>query len=91
LLINDGNRGLEEDDVIGTFIIGAIVGGAAVWYYGPQMRAHLEESTREVRSRAADTLQSAAEGLQSVRQSVAPGTEDVPGAGAAKGKDRRSA
>jgi hypothetical protein len=57
--------------VIG-FILGAVIGGAAVWLYGEQMRtylSYLDDKTRDVRSKAADTLQAAAEGLQTSKGS----------------------
>ena len=79
------------DTVIGSFILGAIVGGAAVWYYGPQVRTYVDEASRSVRSRAADTLQSAAESLQSARQAVEPGgsTGTTGSTGMAGGAERR--
>jgi hypothetical protein len=57
-------------------ILGAIIGGAAVWLYGDQMRTYLtylDDKTREARSKAADTLQAAAEGLQSAKTTVEGG------------------
>lgn len=77
--------------MIGSFILGAIVGGAAVWYYGPQVRTYVDETSRSVRSRAADTLQTAAETLQSARQAVEPGgSRGATGtAGMAGGTERR--
>lgn len=63
--------------MIGAFVLGAVVGGTVVWYYGPQVRTYVDETTRSMRSRAADTLQSAAETLQSAKQTVEPG----PGSG----------
>ena len=59
--------------MIGSFLMGIIMGGAAVYFYGPQMRQYLDEKTRTARSRAADTLQSAAEGLQSAKDTIEGG------------------
>ena len=59
--------------MIGTFLMGIIMGGAAVYFYGPQIREYLDDKTRTARTRAADTLQSAAEGLQSAKESVEGG------------------
>jgi hypothetical protein len=54
--------------VIGTFIVGAMVGGAAMYFYGEQIRGYLDQTARSARERAAGTLQSASEGLQSAKQ-----------------------
>jgi hypothetical protein len=59
--------------VITGFLMGAVVGGAAVWFYGTQMRQYLDDKTRTARSRAADTLQAAAETLQSAKDTVEGG------------------
>jgi hypothetical protein len=59
--------------VIRSFLVGTIVGGAAVWLYGPQMRAFFDDKTRNARSRAADTLQAAAEGLHSTAETLESG------------------
>jgi hypothetical protein len=52
------------------FIFGMIVGGAAVYFYGRQIREYVDETTRGARDRAADTLHAAAEGLQTARERV---------------------
>ncbi len=59
--------------MIGTFIFGALMGGAAVWFYRDQLREYLDEQTRSARTRAADTLQSASEGLQSAKETLEGG------------------
>jgi hypothetical protein len=51
--------------VIGSFVIGAIVGGAAMYFYGGQIRDYVDQTTRGAREKAADTLHAAAGGLQS--------------------------
>lgn len=66
--------------MIGSFILGALVGGAAVWYYGREIRRFLDENTEPVRRRAAETLQAAADTLQSPRT----GTGSGPGPGPAE-------
>lgn len=60
----------KEATVIGSFVLGAIVGGAAVWLYGPQIRAFVEDRTRTARGRAAGTLQAASEGLQAAKEKL---------------------
>jgi hypothetical protein len=40
------------------FIVGAIAGGLAVWYWGDQIREIAESRTQGVRRGAADTLRS---------------------------------
>lgn len=74
--------------MIGRFILGAIVGGAAVWYYGPRLREYVDDASRNVRTRAADTLQSAAETLQSAKQAVEP-SQGARGTEMAGGQERR--
>lgn len=59
--------------MIGSFIVGAIMGGAAVWLYGREIREYVEDRTRGARDKAADTLQAAAEGLQSAKEKVEGG------------------
>ena len=38
-------------------IIGAIIGGAAVWYWRDKIGTNLDEKTRQLRLKAADTLE----------------------------------
>jgi hypothetical protein len=59
--------------VIGSFIFGALIGGAAVWFYRDQLREYLDEKTRTARTRAADTLQSASDSLQSAKETLEGG------------------
>jgi len=59
--------------VIGSFIFGAMIGGAAVWFYRDQLREFLDDKTRVARTRAADTLQSASEGLQNAKETLEGG------------------
>ncbi len=40
------------------FILGALAGALAMWYWGDDIREYLESRTRDVRGRAVDTLQS---------------------------------
>ena len=59
--------------MIGSFILGALTGGAIVWFYGRDIREYVDDKTSTVRTRAADTLQSAAEGLQSAKDKIETG------------------
>ncbi|MGH7391087.1 MAG: hypothetical protein ACREM3_16760 [Candidatus Rokuibacteriota bacterium] len=72
--------------MIASFVIGAIVGGAALWYYGPRLKDHVDETSRTVRSRTADTLQTAAETLQSAKQAVEPEVDRPRPASATPGR-----
>jgi hypothetical protein len=54
--------------VIGSFVLGAIMGGAAMWFYGREIRDYVGTATRDARTKAADTLHSAAEGLQAAKE-----------------------
>ena len=38
----------------GSFLLGAIMGAAAVWLWGREMEEYVEEKTRGVRTKAAD-------------------------------------
>jgi hypothetical protein len=59
--------------MIGSFLMGVITGAAAVYLYGPQIREYVDEKTKAARSRAADTLQAASEGLQAAKETVEGG------------------
>ena len=59
--------------MIGSFIFGALIGGATVWFYRDQLRDYVDDKTRVARSRAADTLQTASEGLQSAKETLEGG------------------
>ncbi|HEY7650420.1 MAG TPA: hypothetical protein VID04_15600 [Methylomirabilota bacterium] len=59
--------------MIGSFLMGVIMGGAAVYFYGPQIREYLDEKTKTARTKAADTLQAASEGLQAAKETVEGG------------------
>jgi hypothetical protein len=38
------------------FVLGAIVGGIAIWVWGDELREYMDRRTRVVRSKAADQL-----------------------------------
>jgi hypothetical protein len=59
--------------VIRSFLFGALIGGTAVWVYRDRLREYVDDKTKVARSRAADTLQSAAEGLQSAKETLEGG------------------
>jgi len=40
------------------FIVGAIAGGVAMWLWGEEIMRYATDGSREMRKRAADTLQS---------------------------------
>ena len=40
------------------FLLGALAGALAMWYWSDDIREYLESRTRDVRGRAVDTLQS---------------------------------
>jgi len=43
------------------FIMGALVGGLAVWFWGEELRAYADDKTRDVRDRAVEKLQTVEE------------------------------
>lgn len=54
--------------MIGSFLLGVIVGAGAMWLYGRDIVMYVDEKTREARTRVAETLQSAADTLQGSKQ-----------------------
>ena len=58
---------------LGRLIFGALLGGAAVWFYRDQLKAYLDDKTRSARTRAADTLQAASENLQGSKETMEGG------------------
>jgi hypothetical protein len=59
--------------VIKSFLLGAIAGGAAMWFYGEQIRELVDDATSGVRTRAADQMHTVADTLQSVADTVDQG------------------
>jgi len=45
----------------GAFVLGAIIGAAAVWVWGREMEAYVEEKTRGVRTKTAERVRAVAE------------------------------
>ena len=59
--------------MIRSFLLGAIVGGAAVWWYKDEIREYVDDMTEGLRDRAASGLEQAAERLQTAADSVGGG------------------
>jgi hypothetical protein len=59
--------------VIRSFLLGAIVGGAAVWCYKDEIREYVDDMTAGFRDRAASGLEQAAERLQTAADTVEGG------------------
>lgn len=59
--------------MVRSFLVGAIVGGAVVWLYGREIRQFIDDRTLTARTRAAETLKSAAEGVQSAKEKIEGG------------------
>jgi hypothetical protein len=57
-----------------SFILGAVAGSLAMWFWGDELRRHAETGTRAVRERTADTLEAvdakAGEVLDTARDQV---------------------
>jgi len=64
--------------VIKSFLVGAVAGGVAVWFWGDQIREALDEATSGVRTRSAERLHGAADTLQSVADTVDRGLSGTP-------------
>ena len=56
--------------MIKSFLVGAIAGAAAVWFWGDEIRDYLDEQTRGVRTRAAGPLHAVAETVENVAATV---------------------
>lgn len=54
--------------MIGSFLLGALVGAATMWLYGRDIVLYVDERTRSARTHVAETLQSAAEMVQGSKQ-----------------------
>lgn len=59
--------------MIKTFLAGAIMGSAVMWMWGDRIRELIDDKTSDVRARAAEGLQGAADTLQSVADTVDQG------------------
>jgi hypothetical protein len=59
--------------VIKSFILGTITGGAIMWVWGPQIKRYVDDRTRTVRTRVADSLQTTAETLHAAAETVEEG------------------
>lgn len=64
--------------MIKSFIVGAIAGAAAMWFYGEQIREVVDDATSGVRTRAADQMHNVADTLQSVAETVDKGLTGAP-------------
>jgi hypothetical protein len=51
---------MMEDEMM-KFLLGAIVGALAMWYWGEEVRDYLDAKTRDVRGKAVEKLQSVEE------------------------------
>jgi hypothetical protein len=59
--------------MIKSFLVGAIAGGMAMWFWGDQVREIFDDATSGVRTRTAEQLQGVADTLQSVADTVDQG------------------
>jgi hypothetical protein len=57
--------------MIGTFVMGALMGGAVAYLYGDQLRTYL--NTTDLGRRATKSMQSAAESMQSAKEGFESG------------------
>jgi len=55
---------------IRSFVAGMVVGGVLVWIYGREIREYVDDKTRGARTRAAETLGAAAEGLAAAKERI---------------------
>jgi hypothetical protein len=59
--------------VVKSFVLGAITGGALVWFWGPEIREFIDAQTLGLRGAAADRLQTAADTLQAAKETIETG------------------
>jgi hypothetical protein len=66
--------------VVKSFILGAVTGGAIVWFWGREIREYIDERTLGLRQAmaarlqaAADSLQATADKLQSAKETIESG------------------
>ena len=64
--------------MIKSFIVGAIAGAAAMWFYGEQIREAVDDATSGVRTRAAESMHNVADTLQTVADTVDQGLTGTP-------------
>ena len=59
--------------MIKSFLVGAIAGAAAMWFYGEQIREAVDDATSGVRTRTVESMHNVADTLQSVADTVDQG------------------
>ena len=64
--------------MIKSFLLGAITGAAAMWFYGDRIRETVDDATSGVRTRAAEQMHNVADTLQSVAHTVDQGLTGTP-------------
>jgi hypothetical protein len=63
--------------VVKGFILGAITGGAIVWFWGREIRELIDAKTQGAREAVADRLETAASGLQSTAEKLQRAKESL--------------
>ena len=59
------------------FVLGAIAGGAAVWLWREDIESFLEQQTRGIRTRAADSIESVEKTAETVVETLHKGQEAI--------------
>jgi hypothetical protein len=59
--------------VVKSFVLGTIVGGATVWFYGDRIREYIDARTEAWRQRVAGGIEAVTDSLQSVKERVEDG------------------
>jgi hypothetical protein len=68
------------------FVLGAIAGGAAVWLWRENIESFIEQQTRGIREKAADSIESVEKTAESVAETLRASQEAIrpsPGRSAA--------
>jgi len=63
------------------FVLGALVGGLAVWYWGEEIREYAESRTHDVRKSAADVIRSVGKKAEDVLGQTREQVDNVTQAG----------
>ena len=63
--------------MIKSFLVGAIAGAAAMWFYGEQIREAVDDATSGVRTRAVESMHNVADTLQSVADTADQGLTET--------------
>lgn len=71
--------------MVKSFVLGGILGGAAVWFYGDHIRRYIDERTETVRKSVVNRIDAVTGSLETVREKIDEGLAGSP-AGTARAR-----